>query len=85
MMSDLSIVYPDANQHTLDLMTGECLARLREAGQFTAHSGRPENDRQFIARIGDANALMLGWRLPNYRGEPTNVVAAPSRTGPLRG
>jgi D-3-phosphoglycerate dehydrogenase len=63
-MNDLSIVYPDANQHTLDLMTGERLERVREVGQFTAHIGRPENHRQFTARIGDASALMLGWGLP---------------------
>lgn len=58
------IVYPDANQHISDLMTGARLARVQEAGRFTAHVGRPENDRQFIERIGDANALMLGWGLP---------------------
>ena len=64
MMSDARIVYPDASQEIVDLMTGVRLERVREAGQFTAHIGRPESDRQFIARIGDANALMLGWALP---------------------
>jgi D-3-phosphoglycerate dehydrogenase len=63
-MSDVRIVYPDANQQIADLMTGVRLERVREAGQFTAHLGRPENDRQFIERIGDASALMLGWGLP---------------------
>lgn len=63
-MSDVRIVYPDANQQIAELMTGVRLERVQEAGQFTAHMGRPENDRQFIERIGDANALMLGWGLP---------------------
>lgn len=63
-MSGVRIVYPDANQHIGDLMTGARLERVQEAGQFTAHVGQPENDQQFIERIGDANALMLGWGLP---------------------
>ncbi|MCK5364901.1 MAG: hypothetical protein KAR22_18115, partial [Gammaproteobacteria bacterium] len=63
-MSDVRIVYPDANQQITDLMTGVRLERVQEAGQYTAHMGRPENHRQFIERIGDASALMLGWGLP---------------------
>ena len=62
--SGVRIVYPDANQHIGELMTGARLERLQEAGRFTAHVGQPENDQQFIERIGDANALMLGWGLP---------------------
>ena len=63
-MSDARIVYPDANRHIGELMTGARLEKVQQAGQFTAHFDRPENDRQFIQRIGDANALMLGWGLP---------------------
>lgn len=63
-MNDVHIVYPDANQQISDLMTGARLARVEQAGRFTAHVGRPENDRQFIERIGDATGLMLGWGLP---------------------
>lgn len=63
-MSGVRIVYPDANQHTDRLMSGTRLERVQQAGQFTAHIGRPENDQQFIERIGDADALMLGWSLP---------------------
>jgi D-3-phosphoglycerate dehydrogenase len=47
-----------------ELMAGARLEKLQQAGQFTAHFGRPENDQQFVQRIGDANALMLGWGLP---------------------
>lgn len=63
-MSGVRIVYPDANRHIGELMTGARLGKVQQAGQFTAHFDRPENDRQFIQRIGDANALMLGWGLP---------------------
>ena len=63
-MSGVRIVYPDANRHIGEQMTGARLERLRQVGQFTAHAGQPQNDRQFIARIGDADALMLGWGLP---------------------
>lgn len=63
-MSEVLIVYPDANQQIVELMTDVRLQRMQEAGQFTAHMGRPEDDRQFIERIGDASALMLGWGLP---------------------
>ena len=63
-MSGIRIVYPDANRQIGELMTGARLEKLQQAGQFTAHFGRPENDQQFVQRIGDANALMLGWGLP---------------------
>jgi D-3-phosphoglycerate dehydrogenase len=63
-MSGIRIVYPDANRQIGELMTGARLEKLQQAGQFTAHVGQPENDQQFVQRIGDANALMLGWGLP---------------------
>jgi hypothetical protein len=74
-VKDVRIVYPDANQHIGDLMAGARLARVEQAGRFTAHVGRPENDRQFIERIGDAHGLMLGWGLPS-----DVMTAAPNRT-----
>lgn len=63
-MSRARIVYPDANAHVSDLMTGARLEKIQQAGEFTAHMGRPQSHEQFIERIGDANALMLGWDLP---------------------
>jgi D-3-phosphoglycerate dehydrogenase len=63
-MSGIRIVYPDANRQIGELMAGARLEKVQQAGQFTAHFGRPENDQQFVQRIGDANALMLGWGLP---------------------
>jgi len=63
-MSGVHIVYPDANEQIGDLMAGARLEKLRQAGEFTVHVGRPQTDRQFIDRIANANALMLGWGLP---------------------
>ena len=63
-MSGVRIVYPDANRHIGELMAGSRLEKVQQAGQFTAHIGPPENDQQFIQRVGNANALMLGWGLP---------------------
>ena len=63
-MNDAHIVYPDANQHIGELMSGARLARVEQAGTFAAHVGRPENDREYIERIGKARGLMLGWGLP---------------------
>jgi D-3-phosphoglycerate dehydrogenase len=45
-------------------MSGTRLERIREVGDLAVHIGQPESDRQFIERIGDAGALMLGWGLP---------------------
>ncbi len=63
-MSGVRIVYPDANRHIGELMAGSRLEKVQQAGQFSAHIGPPENDQQFIQRVGNANALMLGWGLP---------------------
>jgi D-3-phosphoglycerate dehydrogenase len=60
----MRIVYPDANQPIAELMSGTRLERIRQAGEFVIHIGKPESDAQFIERIGDADALMLGWGLP---------------------
>jgi D-3-phosphoglycerate dehydrogenase len=60
----MRIVYPDANEPIAELMSGARLQRIREAGELVVHTGKPANDAQFIERIGDADALMLGWGLP---------------------
>ena len=58
------IVYPDANEPIADLLTGARRARIEAAGRLTVHLGAPESDAVFLERIGDADALMLGWGLP---------------------
>lgn len=63
-MSDVRIVYPDANPHIAELFDDARLARVHGVGGFAIHTGEPENEDDFIDRIGDANAVMLGWGMP---------------------
>lgn len=60
----MRIVYPDANERIAELMSGARLERIRQAGELVVHTGKPESNTQFTERIGDADALMLGWQLP---------------------
>ncbi|MBT7507082.1 MAG: hypothetical protein HN644_12460, partial [Rhodospirillales bacterium] len=57
------IVYPDSDQTTADLFTGERLARVHAIGSFDLHVGEPETDAESLRRIGDADAVMLGWKM----------------------
>ena len=45
-------------------MTGSRLARLEAIGETRIHTGRPSEPAEFVERIRDANALLLGWDLP---------------------
>lgn len=63
-MSIVNVVYPDAGRDIEERMAGERLEKIRHIGEFTAHIGRPQSEAEFIERVGDANALMLGWGLP---------------------
>ena len=63
-MSNVHIVYPDAGNDIDARMAGARMERIREIGEFTAYTGRPQSEQQFIERIADADALMLGWELP---------------------
>lgn len=58
------IVYPDASDDSRELLVGERLERLQALGEFTVHYGKPQDVSAFNARIGDANAVLLGWGLP---------------------
>lgn len=59
------IVYPDAGQATAELFIGDRLARIEALGQFELHTDEPDNDAQLLARIGDAEAVVLGWKMPD--------------------
>jgi len=63
-VSGVRIVYPDANEQIVEFMSGIRLQRIQEIGQLEVHVGNPDSKKQFIERIGDADALMLGWGLP---------------------
>lgn len=63
-MAQRSIVYPDADPELADLIVGDRLDRLQQLGSFTLHLGRPATTENYIARIKNANAMILGWSLP---------------------
>jgi D-3-phosphoglycerate dehydrogenase len=66
------IVYPDANSELADAIAGERLEQLRDVGELQVHYGRPADAEEFTQRIGDAEAMLLGW------GLPTEAMAAAS-------
>ena len=63
-MSTRRLVYPDASRETAAALSGERLARLEEVAELDIHIGSPASDAEFAARIGDADAMILGWGLP---------------------
>jgi D-3-phosphoglycerate dehydrogenase len=58
------IVYPDAEDSLAELFTGGRLARLEALGEFAVHYGRPADQADFLARMAEAHAVLLGWGLP---------------------
>ena len=63
-MSGARIVYPDANENIGELITGARRDRLDALGGIAIHTGRPADAADFVARIGDARAVILGWDIP---------------------
>ena len=59
------IVYPDAEENMAALFTGERLARLENLGKFTVYYGGRPSTKEYIERIGGANAIISGWGLNN--------------------
>jgi phosphoglycerate dehydrogenase-like enzyme len=57
------IVYPDADQATAALFTGDRMARIHALGSFDLHVGEATTDSETIERIGDADAVILGWAM----------------------
>jgi D-3-phosphoglycerate dehydrogenase len=58
------IVYPDAEESMAVLFTGDRLARLETLGEFAVHCGHTADPVDFLARMGEAHAVLLGWGLP---------------------
>jgi D-3-phosphoglycerate dehydrogenase len=75
------IVYPDAGDDARDILIGERLKRLTDAGDFDVHYGRPENNEQYLERIQNSAAILLGWDLPAEVMEQTSVLQVVSFTG----
>jgi len=59
------IVYPDADEATRDLFDGERLSRLESIGDFSLYTDTPDTTDEYLARIGDAEGILLGWSLPD--------------------
>lgn len=57
------IVYLDAEPAIVGLLTSERAARLEALGTVAIHKGLPADGAAFMARVGEASSLLLGWNL----------------------
>ena len=63
MKNDVTIVFPDAGPGTEAIFQGPLRQRMERIGRLIIHESEPDSDVEFIDRIGDAQAVILGWRL----------------------
>jgi D-3-phosphoglycerate dehydrogenase len=63
MKNDVTIVFPDAGPGTEAIFQGPLRERMEKIGRLVIHESEPDSDAEFIDRIGDAQAVILGWRL----------------------
>jgi D-3-phosphoglycerate dehydrogenase len=59
------IVYPDADEKSAALVTGNRLAKLETLGEFEIFLDEQPDDAAFIERLADADAAISGWGLSN--------------------
>ena len=59
------IVYPDADSDSVEILSGERLAKLQSLGEFIIYPDAPADDETFIERLAGANAAISGWGLSN--------------------
>ena len=59
------IVYPDADSDSVEILSGERLAKLQGLGEFIIYPDAPADDETFIERLAGANAAISGWGLSN--------------------
>jgi len=64
-MSVPLIVYPDADPATEALFAGPLTERLARLGRFELHPSAPASDAEFSRRIAGAEAVILGWSMPD--------------------
>ncbi|MFJ7726788.1 NAD(P)-dependent oxidoreductase [Neobacillus sp. NPDC097160] len=55
------IVFPDADHHLSD----DIITPLKQYGDFQTFIGRPETNDEYINRVRNADAILLGWSIPN--------------------
>ena len=65
MATRRKIVFPDGDDATLEMFKGEQLARVGKLGEFTCYPNAPDTAEEYLNRIGDAEAILLGWGLPD--------------------
>ena len=59
------IVYPDAGENSLKIITGERLAKLESLGEFEIYRDDQPQDANLIERLADADAAISGWGVSN--------------------
>ncbi|MEQ8666012.1 MAG: 2-hydroxyacid dehydrogenase [Rhodospirillales bacterium] len=59
------LVYPDADAAHIELLRGRFKERLKAIGDCRLFEGKPASGQEWIERIGDAEAMFLGWGLPD--------------------
>lgn len=64
-MSRRQIVYPDAASAAEATFEGTRKARLEALGTLRVFEGTPPTDAEFLRRVEHANAVILGWKLPD--------------------
>lgn len=74
------IVYPDADGDE-ETLYPELFERLRNVATVRIYHGRPTNDDDYIARIKDANGILLGWDLPGRVMQHARQLQVISFTG----
>ena len=58
------IVYPDADPDENSILTEIGTERLSAYGTLAVHHGVPQSSEEYLSRIKDAAALIVGWSLP---------------------
>ena len=58
------IVYPDADPEENEVLAQTGGDHLAAYGTLIIHHGAPESHEEYVSRIKDANALIVGWSLP---------------------
>ncbi len=59
------IVYPDADPQILDVFPSALTETLKALGEYRIYEGAPPNTREYIERVKEADAILLGWGIPN--------------------
>ena len=64
MTQNRLIVYPDADPEENSILTEVGAERLTAYGALAIHHGEPQSSEDYLSRIKDATALIVGWSLP---------------------